>query len=169
MCEFISWVEKRGKVYFLTGDQLFKTRKGRELLKTISPDDYCGHGTIRAYYGIDAGDGVDKECVDFSSPDNFPDKIVEAIKQGEMRGIRGNAGLLSKSARVEYNKICEPARAEYNKICQAAWAEYDKICRPARDEHDKICQAAWAEYDKIRQAAFWDLFAIPENRNPNWN
>ena len=51
--------------------------------------DYCGnqhdltgHGAIRYYYDNFKG-GIDKECEDFSSPDNFPSEIVQDIKLGK--------------------------------------------------------------------------------------
>ena len=108
MCEFVSWVERRSKNYFLTDKQL-ATKRGQELIKTISLDDLCGHGTIRAYYRIDSGDGIDKECTNFSSPANFPDVISQAIKNGEITrfGIAGR--LLTQQAWAEYKKIKQPA------------------------------------------------------------
>lgn len=190
MCEFISWVERRDKVLFLTGDQLFRTKKGRKFLETISRDDLCGHGTIRAWYGIDSSDGKDKECTDFSSPKNFPTKIVAAVKQGKMRGIGIERGLLTQPALAEYEKVEQQALdeyekvrqqafSEYKKVTQPAWDEYEKVGQPARaeykkveqpawDEYGKVGRQAWAEYEKIKQQAFWDLFAIPETRNPVW-
>ena len=146
MCEFVSWIEKRDKIYFLTDKQLFETDKGKEFIKTISIDDLCGHGTIRAWYGIDSGDGIDKECVDFSSPDNFPEKIADAIKRGDIRGI----GIAEKL------------------LTQPVWEEYQRIKQTALAEYQRIEQTAWAEYQRIKQTAFWDLFANPENRNPSW-
>ena len=202
MCEFISWVERRGKVYFITSDML-ASKKGKEIIvqKGISPDDYNGHGTIRAFFGLDSGDGIDKEDTDFSTPDRFPAPIVSAIKSGKFRGLGIVKELLTQTAWAEYDKIEQTAKAEYEKIQQTAWAEYDKIRQIAWAEYDKIEQTAWAEYDKIRQTAkaeydkirqtawaeydkirqtakaecvkieqtaFWDLFAIPESRTPNW-
>lgn len=159
MCEFASWVEKDDKVYFLTANQVFNTTRGKALQKYCgNSDDYVGHGAIRQYYNLK--DGTNRECTDFSTPDNFPIEIADAIKGGKFRGITVVKELLTQPALAEYNKITQPACAEYNKIQQPALAEYKKI--------RKIRQSALAEYEKIQQAAFWDLFAIPENRNPNW-
>ncbi len=180
MCQFVSWVERRGKVYFLTGNQLFHTQKGKELLATISHNNLCGHGTIRAYYGIDAGDGVDKECNNFSSPDNFPTIITEAVKSGRMRGIGFNSRLLSEPARVECNKACNAAGDEYNRTWDAAWAMCEKVGRETNKvEHakvwdaalagyERVCNAIEAEYAKVCNTIFWDRFAIPENRAGAW-
>jgi len=180
MCKFISWVERRDKTYFLTGKQIFSDA-GQEKLKRlgVSSDDYRGHGTIRAWYKIDSGDGIDKECADFSSPDNFPDIIATAIKTGVMEGLGIETALLLKPALAEYEKIEQSAWAEYKKIEQPAWAEYERIRQPASAEYKKIEQSAWAEYkkikqpawaeyEKIKQSAFWGLFAKLENRIPAW-
>ncbi len=75
---------------------------------------------------------------------------------------------IEQQALAEYNKIEQQALAEYNKIKQPALAEYNKIEQQALAEYNKIEQPALAEYNKIKQQAFWDLFAIPENRNPTW-
>src|SRR4030042_1945451 len=117
MCQFVSWVEKRGKVCFLTGEQLFGTELGQELLPKISRDDYCGHGTIRAYYGIDAGDGVNRECTDFSSPDNFPIIIAMAIKAGKMRGLGFPKGLLLDAVNAKWQAERDAVDAKW----QAEW------------------------------------------------
>jgi len=180
MCEFISWVKKRGKVYFVTGEQLF-SEKGQAWVKEhgVSNDDLCGHGTIRLWHGIDNGDGQDEECTNFSTPAAFPDVIVKAIKDDKMRGLGTPKGLLSEpawaeykkvqqQAWAEYKKVKQQALAEYEKVKQQAWAEYEKVEQPALAEYKKVQQQAWAEYKKVEQPAFWNLFAIPENRSPLW-
>ena len=104
MCEFISWINKDSKAIFLTGDDVFKTKRGRELQKySKDPDDWLGHGAIRWYYNFKGG--VDKECTDFSSPDNFPSDIITAIKSGKMRRLGIAKDLLTISALAEYHKI----------------------------------------------------------------
>ena len=157
MCEFLSWIEKGDKVYFLTGKQVYDTPKGKALKEWSQniEDDKTGHGAIRFYYNIVGGE--DKECSDFSTPDNFPPVIAKAIKVEKMRRMGISKQLLTQQAWAEYKKIEQPAGAEYDKIRQQAWAEYDKIR-----------QQALAEYNKIRQQAFWDFFAVIENRNPAW-
>ena len=147
MCEFVSWVEKGVKVYFLTGKQVFGTKKGEKLREwSGSADDYIGHGAIRYYYGLEQDEGVNRECVNFTKPSNFPDVIARAIKSGDMSGLAIAPMLLSK-----------PAWAEYYKIRQTALAEYYKIRQTAR-----------AEYDKIEQTAFWSLFGVEKYRLLAW-
>ncbi len=137
---------------------MFHSPRGEALRNyTLSPDDYCGHGTIRAWYGIDAGDGIDKECTAFISPQNFPMPIVKALKKGAFRGLGMANDLLTTQAWAEYRVIQQPVWAKYKAIEQQAWAEYEAIQQPAL-----------AKYQKIRQQAFWDLFAILENRAEVW-
>lgn len=144
MCEFISWIETKDKIYFLTKKQMDSPRGEALKLRFPGEGELIGHSAIRAYYEIDTGE--EKECTDFSSPDNFHPEIVTAIKRGEFRGMATPKQLLT-----------EQALAEYEKILQPAWDEYAKIRQPAR-----------AEYEKILQQAFWDLFEIPENRTELW-
>jgi len=158
MSEFGSWVKRRGKVYFVTGEQI-ASEKGQELIKLhdISPDDYCGHGTIRKWYGIDEGDGIDKECTDFSTPGNFPPEIVVAIKAGKMRGVGIGGELLTLVAWADFINTLRPV-----------FYEYEKVRQIASDECNKVTQAAFDKYKKVSQAAFWDSFAILENRAKAW-
>ena len=112
MCEFVSWIEKDGEVLFLTGEDVFHTKRGRELQKYCkSKDDLTGHGAIRWYFGKDdvplAG-GKERECINFSTPNNFPKAIVKAIKCGEMAGFDGGMPifwLLTVSAQAEYERV----------------------------------------------------------------
>ena len=130
MCEFASWVEKGRKVYFLTDNQIFGTRKGKELQEwSGNPDDYIGHGAIRFYYGLEQDEGINKECTDFSSPDNFPPVIVKAIKDCKFKNllIPLPLGLLTALLYSDYR-----------------------------------AKTALLDSD------YWDLFAIPENRNLSW-
>jgi len=139
MCQFVSWVERRGKVYFLTSEQL-ESERGRKWIQEqkVSPDDLCGHGTIRLWHRIDAGDGVDKECGDFSTPDNFPTPIAEAVKAGKFNSFPIPAGLLSKPLDEDYVAKLKPLDNDYRAKCKALREDY------------------------------WALFLIPENRAPKW-
>ena len=152
MCEFVSWIEKDGKNYFLTSADL-ASKRGIELREHCGDDDdLVGHGALRWFYGGFEG-GVQRECTDFSTPLNFPAEIVEAIKAGKFRGMGCPVGLLNDAAWAECVKIVDPARAERDKIVNAAWAEFDKIVDPARAEYDKVRYAARAECVKIVNAA----------------
>jgi hypothetical protein len=180
MCEFISWIEVGKDIYFLTIDDL-NSSKGRKLKKHLGSqyeNDVKGHGAIEWFYDM-PNKGTHKECIDFSTPDNFPNEIVKAIKESKFRGIGITFQLLSAAALAEHNKVTAPALAEYNKVTAAALAEYNKVTAAALAEHNKVTAAAlaeynkvtapaWAEYNKVTAAAFWDLFANPDNRAKAW-
>jgi len=167
MCEFASWKGYKGKNYFITTDEL-NTKEGRELLKSEYKADISGHGAIEHYYSELKGKGKNKECIDFSTPDNFPKEIVKAIKQGKFRSIGICVDILNEKGKKLYEKIKQSAWAKYEKIEQPALAEYKKIKQPALAEYEKIKQPALAEYEKIKQSAFWDIAKQKKYRKNNW-
>jgi hypothetical protein len=167
MCNFISWIEYDNKNYFLTSKDL-ETKEGRKLLQKDVRDDICGHGAIRAYYSELKNLGINKECEDFSSPKNFPNDIIRAIKTGQFEDIGICLDILNDKGKKEYDKIKAIARAEYDKIEAIARAEYDKIEAPAWAEYDKIKAIAWAEYDKIKASAFWKIAKQKKYRIGAW-
>ena len=147
MCEFVSWIKKGDTVYFLTGEQIFHTKRGKEIIQTqCGMEDYVGHGAIRLYFGLEQDEGKNGECSDFRKPDNFPSPIIRAIKNGDMRGLATPDGLLSAPAEKAYREATAPAEKAYREATATA-------------------EKAWRE---ATATAFWDLFAIPENRNPAW-
>ena len=165
MCEFISWIERRGKVYFLTGDRLFNTKKGQKLLPTISPDDYCGHGTIRAYYGIDSQDGVDMECFDFSTPDYFPPTIVEAIKNGEMRGIAFTfpVGLLKMPLYDGYRAKKKSLYDDYDANLKSLYEDYWANLKPLEKDFEAKRESLDEDYRFKRKPLDEDYEAKQES------
>ena len=158
MCNFVSWKEYKGKVYFLQNVDL-DTKDGKKLLKDEYRNDIEGHGAIEHYYPELSGKGENKECEDFSTPDNFPKEIVEAIKQGKLSRIGICLDVLNKQGKDKYKRITQPARDEYERIRQSAWAEYEKI---------RQASYARAEYEKIRQSAFSKVVSQRKYRNQNW-
>jgi len=64
MCEFMSWIKYKGQTLFLTDKDVFSSY-GRRTLKDTKPEDWIGHGAIRAYYGLQPGDGVTEEKFSF--------------------------------------------------------------------------------------------------------
>ena len=150
MCNFVSWKDVNGKLYYLTGADK-TTKEGRSLIKekyfgNEYHEDIKGHGAVSIYWGIPYNTGKNMECTNFSSPDNFPKEIVEAIKRGAFCGIGYHLDLLNDKGKAEYKKIKQPALAEYK----------------------KIQQLALAEYKKIKQDAFWDIFAQEKYRMDKW-
>src|SRR3990167_3630025 len=100
MCEFISLVRVGKKDFFLTKAQMDSPQGQALKLRFPGEGELLGHRAIRAYYEIDGG--VELELTDFSSPDNFPDIIVRAIKRGDFRGVAQPQGLLSPTAKKQY-------------------------------------------------------------------
>ena len=123
MCQFISWVEEDDKVFFLTKKEL-QSKKGKALIKYCDNKDLQGHGACKRYFFGSEGSkrGVQKECSDFSSPHNFPEKIALAIIRGDFN---------CKYFDTPIDILTQLALAEYEKIEQSAWAEYKKIKQPA--------------------------------------
>jgi len=194
MCEFVSWVELGDKIYFLTRAQV-DSPQGQAIQKRFPGEgELLGHSAIRAYYELETGEN--KECDDFSTPDNFPDVIVKALKNGEFRDFSYPGGLLApesfahisgatkayaayvkadaawRKARAAYVK----ARAAYVKACayvkaDAAYVKADAAWRKA-DAAWLKADAAWRKADAawldIINPYFWDLFAIPKNRTACW-
>jgi len=153
MCNFLSWIEKGDKVYYLTHDLIHSTPRGDMIQKRFPGDgELIGHSAIRAYFEIDGG--TDRECENFSSPSNFPAEIVAALKDGKFWGMGTPGGLLTKPALAEYEKVTQAAYAEYEKVTQAAEAEYQKVRQPALAEYEKVRQPAYAEYEKVMQPAY---------------
>ena len=167
MCEFASWKVYKDKVYFLQDSDL-NTKEGRKLLHPEVIADLPGHGAIESYYPELKGKGENKECTDFSTPDNFPKEIAKAIKGGKITRFGIGKALLNNEGLAKYKKIEQAALAKYEKIRQSARAEYEKIRQPAWAEYEKIRQPALAEYEKIRQPAFWKIFAQKKFRNEAW-
>ena len=150
MCQFASWIEHRGTVKFLTYDLLHNTRRGKGLQEWSQNiiDDFNGHGAIRWFYGLAPDEGVDRECTDFSTPDNFPSSIVDAIKKGKMRSMGIGLGLLTQQAMDEYEEATQPARDKYQKAAQQAFDECQKARQQAMDECQKARQQAMDKYQK---------------------
>ena len=175
MCNFVSWKEYKGNVYFLTNADL-ETKEGKKLLQKEYRDDLQGHGAIEHYYPELAGKGINKECEDFSSPDNFPKEIAKALIEGKMSNIGITLDILNNRGRKEYLKIIQSAWNEYQKIEQSAWKKYKKTKQPAWKKYDKIAysayqkylkitQSAWEEYEKIQQSAWEEYEKIQQ---PAW-
>lgn len=108
MCNFISQKKYKGKVYFLQNSDL-DTKKGKELLKKEYKDDIKGHGAIEHYYPELERKGINKECEDFYSPDNFPKEIASALVQGKLTRIGITLYILNDKEKAEYDKIKQQA------------------------------------------------------------
>ena len=153
MCQFVSWIKHGNNVFFLD-DLKLNTKEGRELLKQCKDDDIRGHGAIRAYYPELRKLGTNVECDDFSSPDEFPSEVVEAIKKGIFTEFGVCEDILTEPAYAKYGKVRDAAFAEYDKVRNAAWAEYEKVRVAARAKYEKVRDVAYAKYEKVRDVAY---------------
>jgi hypothetical protein len=95
-----------GELKYISNFEL-NTREGKKLKKELGyffHHEIKGHGAIKTYFGIRHGRGIERECTDFSTPDNFPAEIVKKIKNGEFSQIGLNVDLLNDAALAEYKK-----------------------------------------------------------------
>ena len=168
MCNFISWKEfADGTILFLTADDIFNSKRGRELQQYTPQKDWIGHGAIKFYYEI-TRPCRDRECEDFSTPANFPAEIAAALKAGRFRGLGTPKQLLTQQAWAEYVKVEQQAWAEYVKVEQQAWAEYVKVEQQAWPEYVKVQQPAWAEYVKVEQQAWPEYVKVQQQAWPEY-
>ena len=175
MCEFISWKEMPdGSIWFLTEKMIYHTKRGGELRRHTTQEDWVGHGAIDFYYEDERFNGVQKECTDFSTPDNFPPEIVNAILAGEMAlpGVKFPKGLLRGALYWEHEKKCNILLAvEYVKKCNILYAEHVKQSTPLAVEYVTQCDILYTEHVKKRNAmdlGQWELFKNPDNRAEAW-
>lgn len=114
MCEFVSYIEKNDHVYFLTRELIYNTPRGDIVRTQCSEDDMPGHGAIRLYFDLSQNEGRNIEITDFSSPNNFPDAIAKAIKNGEFRGLVPiPSKLLRKPLKDKYRADVKPLDDKY--------------------------------------------------------
>jgi len=153
MCEFISWIEYRGEVVYLTDEDL-NTEKGKELLNYIQdPNDICGHGAIRYFYDIPCGQGTDREVTNLSSPDKLPQEIVKAVKEGRMSAIGYSETLLNNKGLKKLEAIEQPTLEKYEAIKEIAWKKYEAIKEIAWKKYKAIERPAWEKFEAIEQSA----------------
>ncbi len=175
MCEFVSWVERTEnncqKIYFLTRKQIFDSPKGDALRKwSGDSNDYFGHGAIRFYYDFEGG--VNKECTNFTDPENFPTAIVRAIKQGDMAGFGIiPSGLLLKPLDDKYQADRKSLDNKYQADLKPLDDKYQADRKSLDDKYQADRKSLGDKYQADRKSLddkYWALFAIPKNRNPAW-
>ena len=176
MCEFISWKEIKcpdgsTQILFLTHNDIYNTKRGRELQKHTSKDDFVGHGAIAFYYEIDPDKGINRECTDFSTPDNFPPQIVDAIKSGCMAGLcdpNDCIQLLNPRQQKYYEAKRDALYADYKAKRAPLDADYEAKRAPLDADYEAKLAPLYADYKAKCDELFWKLFSKPQNRNPKW-
>jgi hypothetical protein len=79
MCNFISWIEKDNKLFYLTDKEVFSAH-GREKLSGWRDNDVLGHGAIREFWGLKYG--FECEENDFWT-DDLPEELINLINNKE--------------------------------------------------------------------------------------
>ena len=149
MCEFVSWKEYDGHVYFLT-DRDLETKAGAKLLLSEVYDDLCGHGAIEAFWPELKNKGKNCECVDFSSPKNFPKEIAAAIKKGKLFRIGRSGKLLTKKGK----KAWQEAKVQTYKAYQADMAQAYKVYQVDKAWYEATAQAFLRVFKRHKIAAW---------------
>ena len=194
MCDFVSWVEIKDRVLFLTDDNIKDWERAGDRPACPDKSERVGHGAIRLFFGIDETDGINKECTNFSSPSNFPVPIAKAIKDGK---ITCNdffpKGLLSDELYADYTAKRKMLNDDYdakrNPVYAAHIAKlkplddaYYAKRNPLEDAYDAQRNLLDADYDAKRTMVYdayaakrtilndvcWDKFKEIKNRAPAW-
>lgn len=187
MCNFISWLEKEVDgntcVLYLTDDEVFGTKKGKELQKYVgSKVDLVGHGAISHYLNV-AGKGyTHMECENFADPKRFPPEIVADIKLGKFKKL-SRGSLYAVNLKPLLNK------ASWVKIRQDYWAVIEKYLKfkkgykGTKKELLEVKKAVKQVFDKdkktfldnqggvsILQGFYWGEYScLHENYKWHWN
>lgn len=160
MCDFVSWIEKDGTLWYLTTADI-QSKRGKELMDyTQNRDDLKGHGAIRWFYDLKGG--IEKECIGFSSPGNFPAEIAEAIKQGKFSRWFGA---------VPKGILRAPLYADYKAKRAPLYDDYEAKRAPLYADYEAKRDALHADYEAKRDALdcqAWLLAIDPENRADAW-
>jgi hypothetical protein len=183
MSQHYSWIEKDDKTIFLTADDVFKSRRGKQLRQHTCRWDWHGHGAIRWFYGFTGG--RDRECTEFSTPKNFPPELVTAIVAGRMwgLGITDNMrAMLLAPAWKQYDAVRAEAwkkyHAKYDAVVIPAWKKYRSVPLASKN-YDAVEAEAFAKfrtvgaearnkYEAVVTEAFAQLWAEPTNRTAVW-
>ena len=138
MCDFVSWIESDGEIYFMSNKTL-ATKKGKELSKELHEDnvfhdEISGHSIIGDYFNLNKG--IAREKVTLSNTHFLPKVIIQAIKNMEMTRIGYSEGMLtSEAAQMFYNK-CDYLNGK--------------------------------DVEKEEKKLFWKIFRDPYNRRACW-
>ena len=163
MCEFVSFIELKDNIYFLTNDCL-RTKEGKalkEYLGSAYADDIKGHGAIRRYFGLPDNKGTNLEIYDFANPNKFPAAIVEAIKSGAMSKIAPPPkGILTAPLYADYKAKQAPLDADYKAKQAPLDADYEAKKAPLYADYQ-------AKQDAL-DTATWKLITNPRNRVKEW-
>ncbi len=86
MCNFISWIQYKGEILFLTDSEVFSSF-GRKRLEGCLGNDFLGHGAIRKFFKLKDNQGEEREESEFWDPEaqkQIPKVIVEKLTTPEL-------------------------------------------------------------------------------------
>jgi hypothetical protein len=100
----INTIEKGNSVLFLTHDDVYKTKKGKELFPAPNGGMFEHHSPIRKYFDLKGGVGKECEYTDLTNPDDLPASLVKAIRGAKFVGIGYSKQLLSEKGIEKFDK-----------------------------------------------------------------
>ena len=179
MCHRYSWLESpEGDVIFLTYDDVYNTKRGKQLQKFCSNVDDCvGHGAIKYYYSLGRKNLTERECTDFNSPKRFPLKLVKAIKAGEMFGLGIDMSMfdmLLKNPWLHMDEFRRQARNEFLEQKHIVWDEYCRALPKAKvkdmieTKYNQGVELAYNTYHTKLLKEFTKIFNNTKNRKVAW-
>jgi hypothetical protein len=138
MCDFISWIEKDNKLFYLTDKEVFSAQ-GREKFSGCRDNDYLGHGAIRVFWGVKGG--IEYERRDFWA-DDLPEELKNIIKDFD-----ANFGKMWSKGYFQNNDLRLIVRFAPSKWAEKAWHKLLEQ-EPTNNDIRDIIQCApdkWAE------------------------
>lgn len=92
MGHFISWTHidpgTPDELILFLSDKELETKEGQKLVIDCgSGSDILGHGCLCEYYGLNGANFPHLENTNLKSTDGFPQKIIDAVRNGKMNNI----------------------------------------------------------------------------------
>ena len=183
MCDFVSWIETKNRVLFLTDANIRDWERAGDRPACPDKSERVGHGAIRLFYGLNETDGINKECTNFSSSSNFPVPIAKAIKDGKITcNLVFPKGLASDELYADYTAKRSLLYADYIAKLKPLDDAYYAKRNPLEDAYDAQRNLLDADYDAKRTMVYdayaakrtilndvcWDKFKEIKNRAPVW-
>jgi hypothetical protein len=135
VCNFISWIEKDNKLFYLTDKEVFSSQ-GRERLSGCLGNDYLGHGAIRAFWGVKGG--TDYERRDFWA-EELPKELKNLIKDFD-----ANFGKMWSKGYFQNDDLRRIVRFAPSKWAEKAWQQLFEQ-KPTNDDLRYIVHYVYAD------------------------
>jgi hypothetical protein len=135
MCDFISWIEKDNKLFYLTDKEVFSAQ-GREKFSGCRDNDYLGHGAIRVFWGVKGG--IEYERRDFWA-DDLPEELKNIIKDFD-----ANFGKMWSKGYFQNDDLRRIVRFAPSKWAEKAWQQLFEQ-KPTNDDLRYIVHYVYAD------------------------